>query len=103
MLRVRHRLNYVFTLVSDFGIQHPECLHHITVREQTVRSRQEARLGLQPFADDARAPLTVLRPRSRETVIGSVIALVSERVAEFLKNNPPPDDPHMKFVPKNTP
>jgi hypothetical protein len=33
----------------------------------------------------------------------SVIALVAERVAEFLKNNPPPDDPHMKFVPKNTP
>jgi hypothetical protein len=26
-----------------------------------------------------------------------------DRVAEFLRNNPPPDDPHMKFVPKNTP
>ena len=71
-----------------------------------VRIRTTVRpivLGLQPFTDDASALLSVVRPCFRETVIGSVIALVSKRVAEFLKNNPPRDDPHMKFVPKNTP
>ena len=30
-------------------------------------------------------------------------AELSARVAEFLKNNPPPDDPHMKFEPKTKP
>ena len=45
-----------------------------------ARSRQEARLGLQPLTDYAGTPLTVGWPRARKDVVDDIIRLDAERV-----------------------
>ena len=50
-----------------------------------VRSRGEiARLGLEPLADVAGAPLAIGRPSRREAVVHHVVALDAERVPDHL-------------------
>jgi hypothetical protein len=47
-------------------------------------SGQEARLGLQPLADDASALFAVDRPSLGEDVLGDVVSFDAERVLDDL-------------------
>src|SRR5271170_4248625 len=44
---------------------------------------QKARLGLQPFTDDAGSPIAIRRPVLREAIVDDFIGLYAERLLKY--------------------